>query len=459
MKRYPRIIIAGTNSGVGKTTLTLGVILALKKKGLKVSSFKVGPDYIDPTFHSQITKNACYNLDGWMLSKDTILELFEAHAEKSDISIIEGVMGLYDGLKGEEEGSTAHIAKILKCPVILIINAQALSRSAAAIALGYKEFDKGINIKGIILNNIASDKHYQYIKNSIENKVKIAVLGFIPKDSNLKIPNRHLGLIPAYEIKLEDNFSNNLQNIILKNIKIDKIIKIAKESTQLSQIKKNIFVPNQIKEPIVIALAKDKAFNFYYQDNLNILKRLGVKIIEFSPLKDKKLPNNIQGVYIGGGFPEIFAQKLSQNNSLKEEIRQHAKKGMPIFAECGGLMYLMQELVDSEKRLFKMVGIFKGKSFMADKLQALGYAETKTIKNNILSRKGQTNRVHLFHWSCLSNRQNEKNSAFSLEKDNKVFYDGLISKNVLATYSHFHFASNINFAKNFIKSCREFKND
>lgn len=454
----PRVIIAGTHSGVGKTTLTLGIISALRKKGLSVQPFKTGPDYIDPTYHTSAAGKICVNLDTWLLSKNVVLELFKRRAGKADISIIEGVMGLYDGLRDSEQGSTSHLAKILNCPVILILNVHSLSRSAGAMVLGYKEFDREIDIAGIILNNIASRNHYRYIKAAIEKKTKIPVLGYFPRDSNLKLSERHLGLIPREEKRLHLGFHQRLSKLVENNINLSRIIKIGRRVKLLPYNKEEIFKKEHPKDYVTIAIAKDEAFNFYYQDNLDILRHLGAKIVTFSPLRDKELPEGIDGLYIGGGFPELFASGLSKNKRLKRLIYQKAEDGLPIYAECGGLMYLVEALIDFKKRKFPMVGVFKCAVSMGNRLHRMGYVSLRVIKDNILGRRGDRNRAHLFHWSRLVGRTKHLSFAYEVIKDkDKIIYDGLVKKNVLAGYTHLHFASNVQFAKSFIKSCREFK--
>ncbi len=460
----PRIIIAGTHSGVGKTTLTLGIILALKKRGLNVQAFKVGPDYIDPAYHSEASGKLCGNLDSRLLSKNTVIELFKRRSEDADISIIEGVMGLYDGLKDSEEGSTAHLAKILNCPVILILDARSLSRSAAAIALGYKEFDRDVDIAGIILNNIANLNHYHYIKAAIEKKTKIPVLGYLPKNINLRLSERHLGLVPVMEKKLNFEFYARLAKLVSDNINLAKLLGIARKAKPLSHSREIIFTQplharaGSSKGRVRIAIAKDEAFNFYYQDNLDILSHLGADIFTFSPLRDSALPKGINGLYIGGGFPEVFAASLSKNRRLKQAIYQKSEEGLPIYAECGGLMYLVENLIDFKKIKFPMVGIFKCSVSMGQRLQRMGYVDVQVVKDNILSNQGDRNRAHLFHWSHLEDIPKNLPFAYKIIKDqDNIFYDGLIAKNVLASYAHLHFASNMLFAKNFINSCREFK--
>lgn len=458
---YPRVILAGIHSGAGKTTLSLGIMSALCKKGLKVQPFKTGPDYIDPSYHTQATGVISRNLDSWLLSKDTILELFLKEAANADISIIEGVMGLYDGLADTEEGSTAQLSKILKCPVILILDARSLSRSAAAICLGYKEFDKAVEIKGVIVNNIGSNNHYHSIKSAIEKRAGIPVIGYLPKSHALKLPERHLGLVPVPEQKLRADFYRKLSNLISRHIDLNKIVSIGSKAQPLAESKwkeKAIFLPKPVKNRVTIAVAFDEAFNFYYRDNLDILESLGARLVKFSPLRDDKLPKGLSGVYIGGGFPELFAVKLSANKKLKKQIRQQAGLGLPIYAECGGLMYLTEKLEDFNKNKLPMVGIFKGTVNMGKKLQALGYVKIETIKDNILSKKGAKIRGHVFHWSYLDNLPDKSAFAYKIRKNkDRIFYDGLIQDNVLASYAHLHFASDINFAKNFINSCRHHK--
>ncbi len=453
----PRLIIAGTHSGVGKTTLTLGIISALSKRGVSVQAFKAGPDYIDPTYHSEASGNICVNLDSWLLSKDAVIELFRRRAEDADISVIEGVMGLYDGLKDTELGSTAHLAKILNSPVILILDARSLSRSAGAIAMGYKEFDRKIDIAGIILNNIASVNHYKYIKSAIEGGTKIPVVGCLPRDPELKLSERHLGLIPLEEKRLSSGFYKKLSKRVEDHIDLTSILRIGRQARPLLNPRVMIFKKGPQKSRVTIAVARDAAFNFYYQDNLEILNHLGADIVTFSPLRDGELPKGADGLYIGGGFPELFASDLSKNNSLKRSILRKAEDGLPIYAECGGLMYLVDSIIDFEDRKFSMVGIFKCSVRMGDRLRRMGYVNLEIIRDNILGKKGQRNRAHLFHWSRLTNIPKDASFAYKIEKNENIIYDGLIRRNVLAGYAHLHFASDLKVAKNFINSCRKFK--
>lgn len=463
--KYPRILLAGANSGAGKTTITMGLIAAFKKRGLTVQAFKTGPDYIDPSYHRLASGRNCLNLDTWMLSRDVVLELFERRARECDLAIIEGVMGLYDGAGNQEAGSTAHLAKMLKAPVILIVNARSMSRSIAAVILGYKQFDQEVALKGVILNQIGSVSHYRSAKAAIEEKTGLPVLGFLPRDKELSLPERHLGLIPTDEKNPLAHFRKKLAGSVEDNIAVEKIIAISRSASPLPRFRKTLFAEAPVtrkgkasEAKVTIAVAKDASFNFYYPDNLDLLKHYGADLVEFSTLRDKKLPLGADAVYIGGGFPELFASQLSKNMSLKTDIYHQAEKGLPIYAECGGLLYLVKELVDFKSRRFPMAGIFNASVKMGDRLKALGYATVEVLKDNILGPQGGRTQAHVFHWSYLDGLSRKERFAYRVKKDKrKAFSDGLLKWNVLASYCHIHFGSNLRIAKNFIKSAREYK--
>lgn len=461
----PRLIIAGTHSGVGKTTITLGIILALKEQGLKVQSFKAGPDYIDPGFHTRATGRSCRNLDSMLLSRDKLLELFERNSKASDISIIEGVMGFFDGAgPNDQRGSTSHLAKILKAPVILVIDAKAAARSAAAVALGFVRFERNLCPAGFILNNIGSENHYKTVKQAIENRTHIPVLGYLPRNENLKLPERHLGLVPAWEKQSFSDFEQQILKTIKQYVDIDSILKIAENSKPLPPFKLSIFNTGRSTASTRIALALDHAFHFYYEDNLDILKNYGAEIIPFSPLKDKKLPPDTAGIYLGGGFPELFARELSDNLFMKKEILEKASRGMPVFAECGGLMYLVKRLVTSNGEKIEMAGVFPGEIRMGSKLKALGYCNVTLLENTILGRMGTTIKGHVFHWSYYTgtidtHKPEGFSYGFQLEKSGSLSYDGLMINNVLASYVHIHFGSKVSSAKNFINSTLRYLNE
>ncbi|MDI6605713.1 MAG: cobyrinate a,c-diamide synthase [Candidatus Omnitrophota bacterium] len=456
-KKYPRLVLAGTHSSVGKTTVALAVLMALKKRGLSVQPFKVGPDYIDPSFHSKIAGRACRNLDSFFLGRDALLELFQRQAREVSLSIIEGVMGLYDGLgENSRVGSTADIAGVLNAPVILIVDAGKMAASAGAVVLGYRKFDPGLHIAGCILNRIAGESHYQIAKRSIEAKSDIKVLGYLPKRLDFALPERHLGLTPAQEIRATKIYEK-LSCVAEEHIDMDKIICLAKNSAVLPGFKPRIFSGSPVDKKTAIAVARDESFHFYYQDNLDILEHYGARLEYFSPLRSKRLPADAGGLYIGGGFPELFAKRLSDNRLLREEILTQSRRGMPIYAECGGLMYLMKELQTADKKRFPMAGIFPGKTKMGNGLRMFGYYDVRAVKDSILAGKGSLNKGHIFHWSYLTSMPSRLPRAFRVARRGKISFDGYIKNKSLASYIHLHFGCNPSWAKSFVDECFIYK--
>lgn len=460
--KIPRIIIAGATSGVGKTTITMAVIFGLQKKGFKVQPFKIGPDYIDPSYHNSIAKKKSKNLDVWLMGKHGVLESFFETTKSSDFAVLEGVMGLFDGLSGKNNyASTAHISSILKAPIILVVDARKTARSLAAITLGFIKFDKSIKIKGIIINHIASERHLKYILEAFQSKIKVPIVGKIFNNKDKKMQERHLGLVPTKEIE-----SNT----------INKMIENAKETSQNIDIEKIIDIGNSIKyEPtrkekkveeegkknkdnrIKISIALDKSFNFYYKDNLEILQKKA-NIEFFSPIDSNSVSSDSSGLIIGGGFPEIISDSLEKNLSMKKNILNLAESNMPIYAECGGLMYLTKSIsgYKNNKKKYKMVGLFDAETIMTSKL-TLGYTEatlnnTNTILGNIKRIRG-----HEFHYSNIINNNNDLKLVYTLERGKGIIngYDGFYLNNCIASYMHTHFI-NSNISDNFIYSCKNY---
>jgi cobyrinic acid a,c-diamide synthase len=458
MINIPRVIIAGTNSGVGKTTVTLGIMSALVKKGMTVQGFKSGPDYIDPSHHNLVTGNASRNLDTWIMGDDVCREIFERSAIKADISVIEGVMGLYDGsIDSTGPGSTAHLAKVLEASVILVINAKGMAQSAGAMVLGYKEFDKDANIAGVIANNVSGQNHYDYIKKAIEETCSIPVLGYLQKDKEITIPERHLGLIPSTENKSPSILYDRLGELILKTVEIDRLIEVASSADAFPNYKKAIFQEDSRTFDLQIAIARDEAFCFYYQDDIDLFESLGARIHYFSPLNDKRIPGDVDGIFIGGGFPELYAEGLMMNKSMRNSILETANQGTVIYGECGGMMYLLDELIDTEGRSFKMCGVLEGTSRMESKRQGLGYISVSALYDNPLCKKGDTFRSHEFHWSRLSDIPKDTIFAYETRKSNgkRCGLDGIYSKdNIIASYTHVHFSSNPKLAHNLLSSMK-----
>jgi cobyrinic acid a,c-diamide synthase len=456
-------MIAGTNSGVGKTTVTLGIMSALVKKGMMVQGFKSGPDYIDPSHHNRVTGNASRNLDTWIMGNGICQELFERSAIKADISVIEGVMGLYDGsIDSTDLGSSAHLAKVLKAPVILVINAKGMAQSAGAMVLGYKEYDKDINLAGVIVNNVASQNHYDYIKKSIEETCSIPVLGYLQRNKEVTIPERHLGLIPSAENKSPSILYEILGKMVLETIDIDELLKVARSADDFPNYKKTIFQKNNRNFDVQIALAKDEAFCFYYQDDIELFESLGAKIRYFSPLADKRIPDDVDAIFIGGGFPELYAERLMMNKSMRNAILDAASQGTVIYGECGGMMYLLEKIIDTEGRPSKMCGVLEGTSRMENKRQGLGYVSVNALCDNPLCKKGDTFRAHEFHWSRLSDIPEETVYAYEKRKSNgkRCGLDGIYSKdNIIASYTHVHFSSNPELARNLLISISNVSKD
>ena len=448
-------MIAGTNSGVGKTTVTLGIMSALVQKGIKVQGFKAGPDYIDPSHHTFVTGNASRNLDTWMMGENACRELFERSALNADVSVIEGVMGLYDGsIDSSGHGSSAHLAKILNIPVILVVNARGVAQSAGAVVMGFMEFDKEINLAGIILNNVASQNHYDIIKKAIEESCSVAVLGYLNKESDITIPERHLGLIPSEEKKINSALYDKLGQMVLETIDIDKLQEIAGSAAVFPDYNRSIFINRASSLDVTLAVARDSAFCFYYQDDIDLFEELGAKIIEFSPLADKSLPDGIDGIFMGGGFPELFADRLMKNESMRNSILEAHKQGTVIYGECGGMMYLLEKLIDCEGRSFKMSGVLIGTSRMENRRQGLGYVITDATCDNIICKSADTFRAHEFHWSKLQDVPDDTVFAYNTRKSNgkKTGIDGICKSNVLASYTHIHFSSNPDLAKSILST-------
>ena len=442
----PRLVISGSTSGVGKTSITSAIIYGLKKRGYTVQPFKVGPDYIDPSYLSSISKNETKNLDVWLMGKTELVKSF-VNSSTSDISIIEGVMGYYDGFGGKtNHASTHHVATLLKSPVILILDASKTSRSIAATALGFTKFHKNSRISGIILNKIGSKKHEILCRSALEN-LKIPIVGVVPKSTKNILESRHLGLIPVVEQNQLQKKIKQVSQQVADYLDFEKLVKICKNVERISKAKSQKF-----KKPnISIAVALDNSFNFYYRDNIDALRREGAKIKFFSPTSDKKIPN-CDSIYIGGGFPEILGRKLSQNFSMKKSIKQAAENGTPIYAECGGLMYLTKSIKHNNQK-YKMVGLFDAETQMTKKM-TLNYTQGRITSNCLISSPRNFN-AHEFHYSKITNIPKDAKFLYDLKIGEGISSkkDGFSEYNVLASYCHLYFDS-AKFASNIIKNSK-----
>lgn len=445
-----RIILAGTGSAVGKTTISTGIMKALSEK-YNVQPFKVGPDYIDPSYHTLATGNMSRNLDSFFMSQSQIRDSYNKAMENKDLAIIEGVRGLYEGIDSINDiGSTASVAKALDAPVILIINSRSLVKSAAALVLGFKELDKEVNIAGVILNKVKNKNHYLKTKRSIEEITNVEVIGGIERNDKITIDQRHLGLVPAVERENSINHINNWSEVIKQSIDLDRLVEIMKEAPKINSNLEPIW--NKLnKEKVKIGVAYDEVFNFYYKENIESLEANKAKIEYFSPLKDESLPD-VDGIYIGGGYPELFSKELSNNKTMLKDIKDFHLADRPIFAECGGLMYLMNSIHDD-----KMSGIYPYKSILTDHVQALKYTITEVQEDNIISKKGEVINGHEFHYSkvLVDNLQNKLAFKITRGKGSYNNQDGFMSRNTLASYVHTHVAAMPDFGGNLTISAKE----
>ena len=431
--KFPRLVVGGATSGVGKTSITSAIIYGIKKHGYSVQPFKVGPDYIDPSYLSAISKNDAKNLDVWLMGESELVQSFVRNSA-SDVSIIEGVMGYYDGFGGKTNyASTHHVASLLKAPTVLVLDASKVARSIAATALGFAKFHRNSRIIGIILNKIGSKKHEKMCRQALAN-LKVPILGSILKNSE-SLESRHLGLIPVREQKSLQNKIRKVSREISDTIDIDKIIQICKNVPQLPKAQ-----PKKFKKPTVtVSVALDSSFNFYYHDNLAALRREGAKLKFFSPVSDKKIPA-CDLIYIGGGFPEVLGQSLERNTTMRKLIKKYAEEGMPIYAECGGLMYLTKSISLGKKR-YKMVGLFDAETQMTKKM-TLNYTEGR-IRSNCLVSVPARFRAHEFHYSKIRNLPKDARLVYDLKIGEGIANkkDALSEYNTLASYCHLYFDS------------------
>lgn len=442
-----KIVIAGTASGVGKSTIAIAIMHALKKKGFVVQPFKVGPDFIDPSYHTFVTGRQSRNLDIWMMRNDGVLQCFKSSCLDAQVAVVEGAMGLFDGVSGKNDfGSTAHVAKLLNSPIILVIDVAKAARSIAATVLGFIGFSKSINIAGIILNNVGGERHATFIRDAIATKIKIPIVGSIVRNKEISMGERHLGLIPTAELQ------NRKKKAIIESVKyvseqidIDKIVQVF-NLRHGHDVHNKQRTPQLSKSNLTVAVALDESFNFYYVENFEALRRLKVNLSFFSPVHDRNLPDGVSGILLGGGFPEVLSEKLSRNHSMHLSIKTAAERGVPIYAECGGLMYLTRSISESEsgqnrnkRKKNKMVGLIDADTCMSQKL-TLNYTKANShasFFSNISNIRG-----HEFHYSGLENIATDSKFAYTMAIGNGIdgSKDGFIVHNSLASYMHVHFA-------------------
>ncbi|WP_038276149.1 cobyrinate a,c-diamide synthase [Ruminiclostridium papyrosolvens] len=444
-----RIMIAGTGSGCGKTTVTCGILNALVNRGIRTSAFKCGPDYIDPMFHTEITGIKSRNLDTFLLGENNLKHLLDKNSDGNDIAVIEGVMGFYDGLGNDGRHSSYSISRLTRTPVVLVVDPKGMALSISAVINGFRDFMPENNIKGVIINSV-SPGLYQMYKPMIEEKTGIRVLGFLPSMPEAVIESRHLGLVTADEIK---DIRKKL-NIMAKNaeefIDIDGLVRLAQTAGAMEY--DPVSVEN--KYSCNIAVAKDRAFCFYYEDSLELLREMGAELTYFSPLEDKRLPGNIHGLILGGGYPELYAGKLSSNKTMLKSIKETVLKGLPTYAECGGFMYIQQSISDKQNNKYSMSGVLDGNSTMSERLSRFGYTTLIAKEDNLFCKKGESINAHEFHYS---DSDNNGNSFESVKPEGRRKWECIFASDTLfAGYPHIHFYGNIKFAEGFLQKCCNF---
>jgi cobyrinic acid a,c-diamide synthase len=458
------ILIAGERSGVGKTTVTLALLAALRQRGQSVQSFKVGPDYIDPMFHTYITGRPCRNLDPVLTSEAYVRKCFTHHGQTSDCSLIEGVMGLFDGASGKDDtASSAHVARLLDVPVVLILNCSSTSRSVAAIAHGYRTFDPRIQVVGVVLNRVGSDRHLELLTQALE-PLNLPILGVLRRQEDIALPDRHLGLIPAVEQQNLDAVIERLAHLGETCFDWEKLLPLlgphplAPSPNGRGGIGQTFLLPSPNGrgaggEGLRLAIAQDKAFSFYYADNLDLLESLGAELVPWSPLSDRALPENIQGLYLGGGFPEVFAPQLADNQPARQAVKAAIQAGMPTYAECGGLMYLCDRIIDFEQNSYDMTDIFPTAAVMGKRL-TLGYRQAMALQDSCLVKKGDRFWGHEFHRSTLEQAPEQPLMALAgYESQQQFAPEGWRRYQVHAAYTHLHFGAQPQLAQRFLDCC------
>ena len=445
-KKVNRIMIAGTNSGCGKTTITCAILKAIMNMGKTPASFKCGPDYIDPMFHSEVIGTKSRNLDFYLCGEKTAKYLLAKNSEDTDISIVEGVMGFYDGISGNTiEYSSCDISNKLEIPVVLVVNCRGAFMSVVANIKGHLDLFPN-KIEAVILNNV-SEMMFPSYKEMIESKLDIKVLGFMPKEPKAVIESRHLGLVTAAEMEDLNKRIEILAENVKKYIDLEALFEISERANELEYEE----LINEKVSSVKIAVAKDKAFCFYYEDSLSLFEDLGADLVSFSPLRDSELPENIDGLILGGGYPELYLEDLSNNKSMLESIKNSYGNGLPIFAECGGYMYLGNEIEG-----YKMADVIPMKCEMTKKLQNFGYVTLTAKKDTLLLADNEQIMAHEFHYSL---SDNENNSLEAKKRNGKKWEAGYCEKNIFALYPHIHLWGNIKAAKRWIQQCESYKNN
>ena len=455
MSPFSACCVAGTRSGVGKTTLTIGLLSALRRRGRYVQPFKCGPDYIDPGYHRCACGVVSRNLDTWMMGEDGVRSSYARAVADADVAVVEGVMGLFDGASPERlEGSSAHVCKILDIPVVLVVDARAMARSIAPLVKGFAGFEPGVRVAGVVANNVASESHTRILREALKAAGLPPLLGAMPRRPEWRIPERHLGLIADTESGHTGSWFDLLADGVEEYVDIDTLVARCGATRPNVTARLNA-APDAT--PVRLGIARDAAFHFYYEDNLDLLRGAGVEVVEFSPLSDARLPDDLAGLYIGGGFPEMFAGALCGNAAMREAIARFAERGGLVYAECGGLMYLCKSLEDQDGKRWEMCGALPATTRMEPGLRRLGYVEASTLSEGIFGPPGTRLRGHEFHWSSLERTGAGLEPLFTVRfaRNGREERAGFRGGNVCASYVHTHFASNPSVCRQWAERLRE----
>ncbi|MGD0442308.1 MAG: cobyrinate a,c-diamide synthase [Edaphobacter sp.] len=451
------MLISGTASGVGKTTVSLAIMAALRRCGLTVQPLKCGPDFLDTGHHTRICGRTARNLDTWMLSVEANRSVLRNAARGADVVVAEGMMGLFDGKSGSTEtGSSAEVAKLLQLPVVLVVDASKSARSVAAVVLGFEKFDADLQLAGVILNRVAGERHFEMLRDAIESSCTTKILGWLPTEPAIAIPERHLGLHGA-EMAADDNGAavDSLTALAEKHLDLNGLLDLEcglnmAESAPVPSVRSK-----SKDETVRIGMPSDPAFSFYYEDNLDMLREQGAEIVRFSPMNDATLPVGLDALYLGGGYPELYAKELSSNREMLEQVRVFAASGRPVYAECGGMLYLGTSLcVDGEN--YSMASVLPLAMQMTERLVQFGYTTVEFTEDCLLGRKGTVVRGHSFHYSRIAS-QGEIGTSYHVRYSlsGKEDLEGFRRGNVLASYIHLHFGANPAVAENFVAAIRQ----
>lgn len=451
----PAFLISGTHSGVGKTTVSFAVMSILHDFGLYVQPFKVGPDFIDPGYHKLAAGRESINLDLWMMGLSNVRRSFAFFSAPADVAVIEGMGALFDGESGTDRGSAGYLAKKLGVPVLLIIDIWGMTRSVVPLINGFMSFDRQVKIAGIIFNRAGSEGHYQMVMNSLPQRIRKLVLGYLPRSDELSVPERHLGLLTLEENAEAVKIKDALLSTAKQTLDINRVLHLF--NIKKGGVNKSLADSEPSDKKVRLGIARDKAFCFYYKENLKMLEQAGAELLPFSPLEDANLPDALDGIYIGGGYPESFPDALSKNKGMRRKILELSRSGMPIYAECGGLMYLGRSLKNFDGQKYPMVSVFPVDIEMDKNFLAIKYVEIETTKETLLGPTGTKARGQEFHQSKLVS-SDHKNGCYRVTTSHQqVFSEGFRQASVLASYIHLHFKSNPSIPAHFISRCLEYR--